>query len=771
MLPPLPAPLSKALADQGFDTLTAVQEAVLDPALAGQDLLVSAQTGSGKTVAFGLALAPGLLDDAGQMPPADTPRALVVAPTRELALQVQRELAWLYGGAGAIIASCVGGMDPRAERRALERGAHIAVGTPGRLRDHLERGALDPSLLATVVLDEADEMLDLGFREDLEFILQTLPENRRTLMFSATVSPGIARLAETYQRSAQRIATQSARDAHADIAYRALAVSPQDSENAIVNVLRFYEARNAIVFCKTRAMVNHLTARFLNRGFPVVPLSGELAQDERARALQAMRDGRARVCVATDVAARGIDLPGLDLVIHADLPTNRETLLHRSGRTGRAGRKGVSVLIVPQPARKRMERLLREAGVEAEWAPAPSAADVTARDTERLLSDPALTAPETGDEGALITLLIERFTARELAAGVARQYFAARSAPEDVSTGDSAPRPRTDFTEGRWLRLSVGADKGAEARWILPLLCRTGQIDRADIGAIRVQSDHTMVQLMPLAAEGLMQRLKGAALEGEIAVSYGDAPASAGAARPAPRAPRPPRPHDTPGVEGGASAERPRAFPKPDRPKPPYQGDKPKSDYGATRPRGDHAGERPKPAYGDKPKPAYGGDRPKPAYGDKPKPAYGDKPKPAYGDRPKPAYGDKPKPPRSDDKPRPERKEWSERAPAASPQGAASPKPRAPKPARTDGPKGPRSDRKPAFDGPRKPAAEAPARRAAAADPSMRLERPGKPARPAAAGKPGGKPFGKPGGKPGGKPSGKPGGKPGGSGKPFRPKG
>jgi ATP-dependent RNA helicase DeaD len=191
MLPPLPAPLSKALAAQGFDTLTTVQEAVLDPALAGADLLVSAQTGSGKTVAFGLALAAGLLDDADQLPPADTPRALVVAPTRELALQVQRELAWLYAGAGAVIASCVGGMDPRAERRALERGAHIAVGTPGRLRDHLERGALDPSQLATVVLDEADEMLDLGFREDLEFILQTLPENRRTLMFSATVSPGL----------------------------------------------------------------------------------------------------------------------------------------------------------------------------------------------------------------------------------------------------------------------------------------------------------------------------------------------------------------------------------------------------------------------------------------------------------------------------------------------------------------------------------------------------------------------------------------------------
>ncbi|HHX89798.1 MAG TPA: DEAD/DEAH box helicase, partial [Paracoccus sp.] len=321
----LPAPLAQALSDKGYDTLTPVQSAMLEPDHAGRDLLVSAQTGSGKTVAFGLAMAADLLDDALIFPPPDTPRALIIAPTRELALQVRRELEWLYGPAGAVITSCVGGMDARTERRALERGAHLVVGTPGRLRDHIERHALDLGALQVAVLDEADEMLDLGFREDLEFILQAAPAERRTLLFSATVSREIERLAQTYQHQAQRVIATAARDAHADITYRALTVTPEDSENAIVNVLRYYEARNALVFCKTRAMVNHLTARFNNRGFAVVALSGELAQDERARALQMMRDGRARVCVATDVAARGIDLPGLELVIHADLPSNRET--------------------------------------------------------------------------------------------------------------------------------------------------------------------------------------------------------------------------------------------------------------------------------------------------------------------------------------------------------------------------------------------------------------------------------------------------------------
>ena len=343
--------LAQALSKRGYSELTPVQTAVLEPHVAGADMLVSAQTGSGKTVAFGLALAPTLMEGADRFERASAPLALAVAPTRELALQVKRELEWLYGETGAIIASCVGGMDMRTERRTLGKGAHIVVGTPGRLRDHITRKSLDTTQLKAVVLDEADEMLDLGFREDLEFILETTPVERQTLMFSATVPRMIANLAKKYQRDAVRVSTSEEKKQHIDIEYRALVVAHNEKENAIINILRFYEAKNALVFCNTRATVNHMTARLNNRGFAVVALSGELSQNERTHALQAMRDGRARVCVATDVAARGIDLPNLDLVIHADLPTNPEILLHRSGRTGRAGRKGVSALIVPKTGR------------------------------------------------------------------------------------------------------------------------------------------------------------------------------------------------------------------------------------------------------------------------------------------------------------------------------------------------------------------------------------------------------------------------------------
>jgi ATP-dependent RNA helicase DeaD len=303
--------MAKALEKRGYTTLTPVQVAVSDPAIGEADALVSAQTGSGKTVAFGLALASTLLGSEERFGRAAGPLALVIAPTRELAMQVKRELEWLYEMTGAVMASCVGGMDMRTERRGLERGAHIVVGTPGRLRDHITRGNLDLSDIRAVVLDEADEMLDLGFREDLEFILESAPEDRRTLMFSATVPKEIAALAKNYQRDALRISTASEKEQHVDIDYRALLVVPADRENAIINVLRYYDAQNAIVFCSTRAAVNHLTARFNNRGFSVVALSGELSQNERTHALQAMRDGRARVCIATDVAARGIDMPNL----------------------------------------------------------------------------------------------------------------------------------------------------------------------------------------------------------------------------------------------------------------------------------------------------------------------------------------------------------------------------------------------------------------------------------------------------------------------------
>lgn len=501
--------LADALAKQGYDTLTPVQDEVSKPEHQTSDLLVSAQTGSGKTVGFGLAIAPTILNDAGKFERADAPRALIIAPTRELALQVKRELTWLYALAGATLASCVGGMDMRDERRALGRGAHIVVATPGRLRDHIQRGSIDLSQVQAVVLDEADEMLDLGFREDLEFILSEAPETRRTLMFSATVPRSIATLAKNYQKDSKRITTVSETTQHADIDYLAMTVSPRDGENAIINALRYYEAPNAIVFCNTRAMVNRLTTRLSNRGFSVVALSGELSQTERTHALQAMRDGRARVCVATDVAARGIDLPNLDLVVHAELPQNHETLLHRSGRTGRAGRHGVSALIVPARFRKKAERLLQSAKVNANWQEAPSAQQIIEKDQERLLADTTWSTEPTPAERGSVDKLMATFSAEQLATAFFRLYVENQSAPEELAPSGStgAPKPRGEFGPTVWFSISGGRQADANPRRLLPMLCKAGNLSREDIGAIRVQDRETFVEILKSSVDGFLRAI------------------------------------------------------------------------------------------------------------------------------------------------------------------------------------------------------------------------------------------------------------------------
>lgn len=498
-LPPL---LDEALTARGYTALTPVQTAVIAAEAEGRDLVVSAQTGSGKTVAFGLAMAPQILDG-GIVSLAREPAALIIAPTRELALQVSRELMWLYGKAGVRIATCVGGMDASKERRNLSQGAQIVVGTPGRLRDHLERGALDLSALKVAVLDEADEMLDMGFREELEEILNATPEGRRTLLFSATMPKPIVSLAKRYQRDALRISTVGEDRGHGDISYQVVTVAPPDIENAVVNLLRLHEAETAILFCATRENVRHLHANLTERGFNVVALSGEHSQSERNQALQALRDRRARVCVATDVAARGIDLPNLSLVVHVELPRDAEGLQHRSGRTGRAGRKGTAVLIVPYQRRKRVESMLRGAKIEADWIKVPTAADIRAKDHDRLL-ETLLTPVEVEEEDRTLgARLLETMSAEDIAAALVRVHRARMPQAADMLDDGSREQPRDNhragFDDSVWFTLNIGRRNNADPKWILPLLCRRGGVTKNDIGAIRIAANETHVGIAAAA--------------------------------------------------------------------------------------------------------------------------------------------------------------------------------------------------------------------------------------------------------------------------------
>ncbi len=587
--PPTSPPFTRALTERDYNEATPVQAAVLAAEAAERDLLVSAQTGSGKTVAYGLALASTLLGDAESLGRPAEPLALIVAPTRELALQVHRELAWLYKYANARVVSCVGGMDPRAEKRQLADGCHIVVGTPGRLRDHLERGNLRIASLKAVVLDEADEMLDLGFREDLEFILENTPKERRTLMFSATLPREIVTLAKNYQRDAFRIAASGTERAHADIEYRAMRIAGNDTEHAVVNVLRYFESPGALVFCNTRESVRHLHAILLERGFSVVTLSGELSQSERNHALQALRDGRARVCVATDVAARGIDLPNLGLVIHVDLPNDAETLQHRSGRTGRAGRKGVSVLLIPPAKRRRAESLLSIARIQAIWAGPPTADDIRKLDQERLLQSPLLTEPSQEDDLAMAKVLLGQRSAEEVATALVRVYRAQLPAAEEVSD-PGGPPPRQDYARNKhergpassgepragfnapentvWFRLSVGRSKNADPKWLIPEICRQGEITKREIGSIRIFDHETKFEVDAKVADKFAELIQRPS-KGGVFIGPTEAPTGGSGGR-GPRKPYPPKDREGGGKkvwERKAPAETETAPPRDDRPK------------------------------------------------------------------------------------------------------------------------------------------------------------------------------------------------------------
>ncbi len=473
--------------------------------------MVSARTGSGKTVAFGIALARTLLGEAPRFGQAGDPVVLVVAPTRELASQVARELMWLYAPAGGRVTTCLGGMDFGQERRALDAGAHIVVGTPGRLCDHLDRGTLRLAKLSAVVLDEADEMLDMGFRDDLETLLGASPDERRTLLFSATFPPGIAELARRYQRDAVRVQATDPEEAHADITYRAHVVSYRERELAVVNILRAHEGVTALVFVATRDGVAHLHSNLVERGFNAVPLSGELSQSERTRALKSVRDGRANVLVATDVAARGLDLPDLGLVIHADLPNDGAVLQHRSGRTGRAGKKGISALLVPPAKRRAAERMLREASVSPEWAAIPSAEQIARLDEEKILQDANDRAGTLGDfDRELGAKLLERLGAEVVSGLLAAAERGKRPVAEELPESNALHarvegEPRREAREpmkgGAWFRMNVGHAHQADPRWIVPILCRRGQVEKKHIGAIKIFTNETKIEIAAEVAD------------------------------------------------------------------------------------------------------------------------------------------------------------------------------------------------------------------------------------------------------------------------------
>jgi ATP-dependent RNA helicase DeaD len=520
--------LAAAMREQGFTTLTKVQLAVLDPTLEDSDLRITSQTGSGKTVAIGLALRDVDVDAPAGPKGAARPHAIVLAPTRELAKQVEKELAWLFATRGGRVASVTGGGGYRDELRSFKAGPAVVVGTPGRLADHLARKTIDPSEVQAVVLDEADRMLDLGFREDLETILEQMPEERRVHLVSATFPREVKALADRFQKSPTMVQGTPLGAANADIDHVVHLVHDRERFDAIVNLLLEARGASTLIFAETRADVAALGQSLADAGFVVATLSGEMEQAERNRALAAFRRGSLDAMVATDVAARGIDVADITRVVHADPPKEPDSYTHRSGRTGRAGKKGTSSVLVTPPSFVRTLRTLERAKVKFRIAPVPSADEIRAAQDavlfDELTAADAESAPSPRDlalakrlaERDDVTTVIARLLARSrgtLAAprrlkpitppatrrGIAGPREPRADGPRERRTDGPRPR-RTATREGASegyapFHVSWGQVHGADARRLLALVCRRTGIRGSDVGAIHVFPTYSVVEV------------------------------------------------------------------------------------------------------------------------------------------------------------------------------------------------------------------------------------------------------------------------------------
>lgn len=369
---PLTPALQDTLRSLGLTTPTPIQARCIPILLAGRDLLGQSQTGSGKTFAYGLPLLQRLNPDLRDR----RLQGLVLCPTRELATQVTAELRKAARGmVGVRILEVCGGGQGWAQRQSLEQGVHLVVGTPGRCLEMFERGVMRPDHIATVVLDEADRMLDLGFHEQVEQILDGLPASRQTVFFSATFPPTMEELSFRWLRDPAHVLVTGE---PLEIRHQAHLAEPAQRMDALLDVLRAHRPASAIVFGNFKESVKRVAAALSDAGFSAGALHGDLEQADRDRVMARLRNGSVRVLVATDVAARGIDVVGLDLVVNFELPPKADAYVHRTGRTGRAGQPGLAVALVATREQERLQRIAAELGLEIPVTPLPVAALATA---------------------------------------------------------------------------------------------------------------------------------------------------------------------------------------------------------------------------------------------------------------------------------------------------------------------------------------------------------------------------------------------------------
>jgi ATP-dependent RNA helicase DeaD len=561
----LSAPILEALAAVGYETPSPIQAQTIPLLLAGSDLLGQAQTGTGKTAAFALPVLAQL--DLSQA----SPQALVLVPTRELAIQVaeafQRYAAHLKG---FHVLPIYGGQSYVPQLKGLKRGAHVIVGTPGRVMDHMKRGALKLDTIRFIVLDEGDEMLQMGFVDAIEWILQQAPPQRQIALFSATLPPAIRRIAHTHMRQPAQITIQNRASTTPKIRQRYWLVSGLHKLDALTRVLEAERFEAMLIFVRTKLETTELAERLEARGFNVAALHGDIPQQQRERTIARLKAAQIDIVVATDVAARGLDVERISHVVNYDIPYDSQTYVHRIGRTGRAGRNGEAILFVA-PRERNMLRIIERATKQPiEQMRLPSVADVN---EQRVLKfKETLTNAVRGGEGKVFQSLIEEIEreqnlpAVELAAALASLLQGPTpflltpkpGAPQEASPADWVPdepgsekrMPATD-TEPRGhrgskkgprletYRIEVGHAHGVQPGNIVGAIANEASLDGRNIGHIDIRDDHSFVDLPEGMPEETFEHLQAVRVRGvELRISRVDSKPG--------RSDRHPRSHNSP---------------------------------------------------------------------------------------------------------------------------------------------------------------------------------------------------------------------------------
>jgi ATP-dependent RNA helicase DeaD len=543
--------LVRAVTSLGFTAPTPIQVEAIPVLLAGRDVVGGARTGSGKTAAFGLPL----LHRVAEGGPV---RALVLAPTRELAIQVEEALTSFATALRLGLVCVYGGAPYEPQLKALRRGATVVVGTPGRLIDHLERGSLDLSKVEVVVLDEADEMLRMGFLDDVEKLLQATPPERQVALFSATMPAPIRRIANMYLRDAVEVQVEDEALSVDHISQRFVLVPQSRKLDALQRVLRVAPPGGTLVFARTRAACAEVADALAKAGVGADALHGDLTQAARERVLNRLRAERLDVLVATDVAARGLDVEHLGLVINLDLPESTEVYVHRIGRTGRAGRTGMAISFVTPRERRQIGTMQRTLGVRMEQVEPPTDAEIAAAVRRRLAADleSRVAAVEADVVEWVSALCAERgWTAESVAAAALTALAEGRNAPIVAPAADDRPQ-RADVSEEGFdagdprneveLFIPLGRRDGVRPQDIVGAIANEAGIPGRDIGRITLFARNSFVGLPAAAAEHLLRdhrilEIRGRAVElsvaqGASAPDRADHPAD----RDQDRGPRPP---------------------------------------------------------------------------------------------------------------------------------------------------------------------------------------------------------------------------------------